>query len=83
MDLKSPLFADPSHANLSTAADGSSVFQLDAITDEAPGTYTAGLIVRTADQRENAIGTAEIQIGTATRDALSPGPKNVPFSSAS
>jgi OmcA/MtrC family decaheme c-type cytochrome len=72
--LSAPHYADPTQNNLSIAADGALAYQLAAITDEPPGTYTAGLWATSKDDKDQALPTVEFQIGTATREEYATGP---------
>lgn len=71
--LSGPKYADPSAANLSEAADGSLTYTLSPISDEAPGTYTAGVWATSKDSVDQVMKLAELQIGTATRAEWAPG----------
>jgi len=74
INLRSPHYAVPAEANLATAADGTLTYTLHAISTEAPGTYTAGVWAKTAGDLEQAFPLADVQIGTATREAFATGP---------
>ncbi len=74
IDLRAPSFADPTQSNLSVAADGSLTFQLAAISDEAPGTYTVGVWAKGAGDQDQAMALADLQIGSATVENYASGP---------
>jgi hypothetical protein len=74
INLKAPSFADPSQANLSTAADGTITYTLGAVSDEPPGTYTLGVWAKTTDETIQVLPLVELQIGTATREEFASGP---------
>ena len=74
IDLRAPALADPSQNNLTAAPDGSITYQLAAVSGEAPGTYTLGVWAKSADDVEQTLVIAELQIGTATREEYASGP---------
>jgi hypothetical protein len=74
VNLRSPSYADPASPNLAALPDGTLVYTLAAVTDEAAGTYTAGLRVRTADGSFDRLVLAELQVGTAAFEPEAAGP---------
>lgn len=73
VNLAAPHYADPAQANLSIASDGTMTYVLDPVSSEAPGTYTAGLWVRSKDGTFQQLVLADLQIGTATVEAYASG----------
>ena len=73
VNLIAPHWADPTQANLATAKDGSLLYTLAPVTSEAPGTYTVGVWAKTRDDVDQQLTTAELQIGTATREEYASG----------
>jgi hypothetical protein len=74
VNLRAPSYAAPAQANLRTLADGSLSYALAPVSDEAPGTYTAGLWLRTVGDTQQRMVLADLQIGTATVEAYASGP---------
>jgi hypothetical protein len=63
INLKSPLYADPTQANLTAAPDGTITYQLGAVSDEIPGTYTVAVAGATLDDVGQVFQLADFQIG--------------------
>jgi hypothetical protein len=74
VNLAAPKLADPTQNNLSAAPDGTITFRLGAVSDEPPGTYTLGVWAKSKDDVDQKLVTAELQIGTATREEYASGP---------
>lgn len=74
IDLRSPSFADPSQANLSTAADGTLTYTLAPVSTEATGTYTIGVWAKSKDDKDQLFPTLDLQIGSATAEIFASGP---------
>lgn len=74
IDLGGPVYADPSVANLVTAADGTITYTLSPVSSELPGTYTAAVFAKSKDDIDQVYAGAELQIGTATREEFATGP---------
>lgn len=72
--LSAPSYAMPLQANLAEAADGTITYTLSPITNEAPGTYTAGVWAKSLDDLDQVMQLAELQIGTAVREEFASGP---------
>ncbi len=73
INLKAPSYADTTKPNLTEAVDGTLTFKLAAITNETPGTYTAGLWATRLGGQEQAFKTVDLQIGTATAEVYASG----------
>src|SRR5262249_46178766 len=63
--LAHPHLADPSQNNLTEDTDGTLHYQLAPVTDEAAGTYTAGVWAKAVDEIDQDFALADLQIGTA------------------
>ncbi len=74
IELKSPAYADATVANLSVQPDGTLRYELGAVAAEAPGTYTALVLVRTLDPRDQLAASTALQIGSATVGTSASGP---------
>src|SRR5262249_44504226 len=74
INLMAPKYADPSQPNLSEAADGTLTFRFAAVSDELPGTYTASLFAKSADDKDQIFPLVDFQIGIATREEYVSGP---------
>lgn len=74
INLIAPRFADPKQSNLTRDADGTLRYRLAPISDEKPGTYTAGLWVKSKDEREQLFPLQALQIGTEQVESYSSGP---------
>jgi hypothetical protein len=73
--LANPSYTDPAQKNLAIGADGTITYTFAAVSDEEPGTYTIGLWAVSKDQKDQILPTIEVQIGTATREEYTSGPK--------
>ncbi len=78
IDLKAPTYAEPSLANLSMQSDGTMLYQLGAVTDEAAGTYAAVLFLTAPSLVEQIVAEQTLQIGTAVVGTQAPGPATDP-----
>jgi len=74
VNLMKPHFADPTQNNLVVAADGTLTYTLAPVSTEAPGTYTLGLGVKSADSVDQDFVVADFQVGTATAETYISGP---------
>jgi hypothetical protein len=74
VNLIAPNYADPVKAGLTVNADGSITYQLQPVTTEAQGTYSLVLLAQSMDHLDQIDQSIEMQIGTATREELAPGP---------
>ena len=74
--LASPKYADQSQSNLTQAADGTITYKLAPVSNETPGTYTAGVWAKTKDEIDQLFPLADFQIGTATAQQYASGPAN-------
>ena len=61
------------NANMTVQADGTVIYTLSAITDEAPGTYTASVWAVGPDPLNQMFALQDFQIGTATVEPLASG----------
>ena len=68
INLSSPGYFDPAQANLAVNADGSLSYKLAPVSDELPGTYTAGLWVKSKDDLQQFFPLVDFQLGTATAE---------------
>ena len=80
INLIAPRYANPGQTTLTIANDGTITYQLAAVTDETPGTYTAGVWAVSKDgidqilvSVDGAGKSADLQIGTATVEAYASG----------
>jgi hypothetical protein len=78
INLAAPNYANPSHANLTQAGDGTITYKLDPVSGELPGTYTAAVWAVTTDDVNQVFRLADLQIGTATAEVYSSGPTQNP-----
>jgi OmcA/MtrC family decaheme c-type cytochrome len=62
------------NANMTVQADGTIVYTLNPITNEAPGTYTASVWAIGPDPLNQMFVLQDFQIGTATVEPLASGP---------
>jgi OmcA/MtrC family decaheme c-type cytochrome len=62
------------NANMTVQPDGTVVYTLSAITDEAPGTYTASVWATGPDPLNQMFVLQDFQIGTATVEPYATGP---------
>jgi hypothetical protein len=73
INLAKPAFADGAQNNLTLDPDGTIHYQLAAVSDEAPGTYTAGVWVKNNADVDQLFPLVNLQIGTATVETDIPG----------
>src|SRR5262249_1602897 len=66
-------YADPSQGNLTVDNDGTITYRLAAVSDELPGTYTAGIWAVSRDGIDQVLLTADFQIKTATVESYASG----------
>src|SRR5262249_743184 len=69
----SPSYADPTQGNLTIGADGTITYRLAAVSNELPGTYTAGIWAVSRDGIDQVLLTADFQIATATLESYASG----------
>src|SRR5205814_4770337 len=50
-------------------------YSLSAASDEADGTYTVGVSAKSKDERDQVFPTLDLQLGSATPEALATGPQ--------
>jgi hypothetical protein len=72
--LSAPSYADPTQANLQTAADGTLTYTFGPVSDEEPGTYTVGVHAKSVDDLDQSFPLADLQVGTATVQQYAAGP---------
>ena len=72
-DLKKPAYAVAGQNNLVVQDDGTLVYTLSAISDEAPGTYTAAVWLKNADSHDQLYQQVDLQIGTPTAEQYASG----------
>jgi hypothetical protein len=73
VDLKSPSYAVAGQNNLAVAPDGTMTYTFSPISDEAPGTYTASVWAKNAQQHDQVFQSADFQIGTSTVESYASG----------
>src|SRR5205085_4986821 len=64
IDLKSPSYATAGQNNLSVGDDGTIAYAFSAISDEAPGTYTAAVWLKNAKEHDQLFKQIDFQVGT-------------------
>jgi hypothetical protein len=74
INLASPTYQVPSQNNLKVAANGTMTYTLAPVSNELPGTYTAGVWAVSVDDVSQVFQVADFQIGTATVEVYSSGP---------
>jgi hypothetical protein len=74
INLLAPSYADPARGGLTLHPDGSVTYQLGAISDEEPGTYTVGVLAKSADDTAQVFALAELQLRTPTVETFASGP---------
>ena len=73
INLANPHYADTTVTNMMSQSDGSIQFQLSAISDEAPGTYTAGVWAKSVDEIDQVFQLVDFQIGTDQAETYTTG----------
>ncbi len=74
INLIAPSYADSSQGNLTVADDRTITYRLAAVSNELPGTYTAGIwAVSKPPGIDQVLKTADFQIGTATVESYASG----------
>ena len=68
INLSTPGYLDPAQANLTVKPDGTLSYKLAPVSDELPGTYTAGVWVKSKDDLEQAFPMVDFQVLSATAE---------------
>ncbi len=74
INLQHPSYADATQSNLTQKPDGTVVYQLAPVSNEPPGTYTAGVWATAKNGgKDQDFALRDFQIGTATVEAYATG----------